>query len=992
MAEMDEKRGETGLAGILSDGEAGMTRRRFLTLAGFSFVGAAGWSEAAERKALALPAAVEGLVPGRILQYASTCLACPSGCGILARTRDGRPIKLEGNPEHPLSQGGLCAVGQASILGLYDSQRLTRPLRKGRAVSWPEIDADVLAALEEARRGGGAVRILSRTRTSPTERAWIARFLNRFPDARHVTYDPLSASAILEAHRRTHGRRILPRYRIDKAVTIVSFDADFLGTWISPVEFTRGYRKGRSLEGAPPRFSWHAQVESRLSITGAKADLRIRCAPDEAGSLLTGLADRIARRANVRWAGEGVADGAGFGPKMDDLADRLWQSRGRSLVLCGSQEADQQVLCNFLNHLLGNYGETLEIDRPSLQRQGDDGDLLRLKGELEEGAVAALLLLDCNPAYELPGAWGDLIGRVPLSAACSERMDETAARATHVCPFPHALASWGDAEPVAGRLGLLQPTFPALGETRTILESLAAWSGAPGKAKDLVRAHWQESLFPKVSSASGFRAFWDKSLHDGFAEIPVETEEKSGFVISGVRPATPSAPRAAGTFALVLYPKAGLLDGSHAYNPWLQELPDPVTKAAWDNYICVSPSAARDLGLKDGSLARVRAGDAAIDLPILVQPGQDDRTLAVALGYGSRLSERFAAIGPKWLEGKPSLGSDGKVGKNAAPLLSLEEGALRAVRLAVSISPLGGESPLATTQTYHAIAVPAGLAPAGQERRPMVQETTVEELPAGLKKGHAGGHGDLWPDDHPAEGHRWGMVIDLAACTGCSACVVACQVENNVPVVGRDEVRRQREMHWIRLDRYYDEDPKTGDVDVSFQPMLCQHCGNAPCETVCPVLATVHSAEGLNQQVYNRCVGTRYCANNCPYKVRRFNWFDYAHEDALANLGLNPEVTVRSRGVMEKCSFCVQRIQEGKLAARAAGQKLADGAVQAACQQSCPAEAIRFGDLADPKSAVARLARDGRNYRVLDELNVKPVVSYLAAVRNRPGGGGDAHE
>jgi molybdopterin-containing oxidoreductase family iron-sulfur binding subunit len=458
-----------------------------------------------------------------------------------------------------------------------------------------------------------------------------------------------------------------------------------------------------------------------------------------------------------------------------------------------------------------------------------------------------------------------------------------------------------------------------------------------------------------------------------------------------------------GTYSLILYSKVGMPDASHAYNPWLHELPDPISKVTWDNYVCLSPALAAGLGVGDGDVVRLETGAGGdrpgeLELPAFVQPGQHDRVVAVALGYGSLLSERFANIGPPWLQAGPTVGPDGLVGKNAARFLAWIGGSLRFGLDGVRLTKTGRHQPLASTQSYHQVAVPQHLTLPGQERRPIIRETTLaayrqEPAPATISRTAMGGPAlpgateDLWPADHPLTRPHWGMVIDLNACTGCSACVVACQVENNIPVVGKDEVRRQREMHWLRIDRYYTE--RDGGVDVAHQPMLCQHCGNAPCEVVCPVLATVHSDEGLNQQVYNRCVGTRYCANNCPYKVRRFNWFDYAHDDRLQNLVLNPDVTVRSRGVMEKCTFCVQRIEEAKREAR---QPLRDGALQTACQQSCPAQAIVFGNLNDPTSRVARLAVGPRSYQVLGELNIRPSVSYLSLVRNRPAdGGGEKH-
>jgi molybdopterin-containing oxidoreductase family iron-sulfur binding subunit len=979
---------------------AGFDRRDFLRAAGFAFAGTmiAGCGggplpRAPVQRALAHTHQPEGLTPGRACDYASTCAACTAGCGLLVKTRDGRPIKLEGNPEHPLSQGGLCAVGQASLLGLYDSQRLQHPLRDGRQATWAEVDRDIRARLDEVRRQGKAVRVLSGTVTSPTLRWQIGRFLAGFPGARHVVYDPLSCSAILDAHEQTHGVRVMPRYRFDWADVIVSFDADFLGTWISPVEFAAGYAAGRDLEGNPPRLSYHVQFESRLSLTGAKADVRVCVAPGEISLLMTHLAWRLAARAGVPFETAGIEAAPVPAELLDRLAEKLWQARGRSLVVCGLQDVPAQVLCNFLNHLLGSYGTNADLALPSSQRQGSDAEVARLLRELREGRVGALFVLDSNPVYDLPG--GDelvnLLRRVPLVVSCAERLDETAAAARFVCPRPHFLAAWADAEPVAGVICAAQPTLAPLGETRPVLESLAGWLGTPQSAYTLLQQFWREHLLPRQDAACDFQVFWDQSVHDGFARVSAPRVEARAFALAAVLPILRAERPPAEGFALVLYPKVGMLDGGHAYNPWLQELPDPITKATWDNYACLAPAAASRLGLVEGDVVRLEAdGAPALELPVLVQPGQHDQAVAVALGYGARASARFADVGPHWLEARPTLGPNGLVGVNAAPLLSWAGNTLRGVRGRVRVVRTPRRHELALTQAHHTIAVPARLAPPGQQRRPLIRETTPDGLALGWQAEPAPAHGqhaDLWPEDHPVTGPRWGMIIDLHACTGCSACVVACQVENNVPVVGKDEVRRAREMHWLRIDRYYSGDGR--DVDVAFQPMLCQHCGNAPCETVCPVLATVHSAEGLNQQIYNRCVGTRYCANNCPYKVRRFNWFDYPHEDALQNLVLNPDVAVRSRGVMEKCSFCVQRIQDAKLEARRRGEDLEDGAVQTACQQSCPAGAIVFGDLNDPESEVSRRMRDPRRYRVLAELNVRPAVGYLGLVRNRPAAGGE---
>ncbi len=963
-------------------------RRDFLKAAGFSvaLAAATGCARAPVQKALPLLNQPETIVPGRSLYYASTCGGCSAGCGVLVKVRDGRPIKLEGNPQHPVSRGGLCAVGQASVLGLYDSQRLKNPLKQGKDSAWEQVDREIAGRLQQFRSEHGAIRVLTGTIISPTLRAMIAKFLTQFPNARHVEYDPLSNSAILAAHEMTHGARVLPRYYFGRAEIIVSFDADFLGTWISPVEFTRDYRAGRDLEVKPARVSYHVQFEPRMSLTGSKADRRFAVAPGEMGAVLTALAQRVSAKAGAKFEPAALED-AGIDPAfLNQLAERLWRARGRSLVLCGSNDARQQVLANYLNHLLGNYGSTLDAERPSYQARGSDRELEALIQELNAGKVSALFVYDVNPVFDLPNGpkLAETISRVPLSVSLAERLDETAAAVQYVCPDHLFLESWSDSEPVAGLVAVTQPAIHPLHGTRAAIESFAAWGGNTKPAYDIIREHWRAQIFPRQTKEKAFETFWERTVHDGFAEVEPEHIKPKPFNVAAVQAIAPASQLDAGAFALVLYPKVSMLEGQHAYNPWLQELPDPITKTTWDNYACVSPAAAAKLGIKQGDVLRIQAAGAqALELPAYIQPGQHDKVVAVALGYGSRLTERFANIGPHWIDALPSVGDNGLVGQKVAPLLRLENGALR-YDAVVEVRPTGNNRELACTQLHNTLTVPKKLAPAGSEPRPVVQETTLAAF--GLDP-HSGvedhvAKEDLWPADHPYTGPRWGMVVDLNACTGCSACVIACQAENNIPVVGRDEIRRNREMHWLRIDRYYSE-PAPGVVEVAHQPMSCQQCENAPCETVCPVLATVHTEDGLNAQVYNRCVGTRYCANNCPYKGRRFNWFAYSHDDRLQNLALNPDVTVRSRGVMEKCSFCVQRLQEAKIEAKRRGETVGDGGVQTACQQSCPARAIYFGDLNDRKSEVSRMMANPRRYRLLSELNVKPAVGYLTVVRNR---------
>mgnify|MGYP001042125832 CR=1 FL=1 len=939
-------------------GPDGIDRRDFLKAAGFTALAASavGCERIPTPKAAPFLIAPEELVPGRALRYASVCSGCEAGCGALVKAVDGRPIKMEGLPEHPLSRGGLCAMGQATLLGLYDSHRLQAPTIGGETADWAAVDAAV-----KPRLAGGKVRILTRSLVSPTARALAEGLVGSLADARLVVYDPLSCSAIPEAHERTHGARVLPRYRFDKARVVVGFGADFLGTWISPVEHAAGYSVGRRLD---ENAVWHAQFESTASLTGSNADERRRIAPGEVGLKLSQLAGKIAARAGATF------DAPAGGDDLDPIVERLWNARGKSLVVCGDRDVEAQVLVNFINQHLGNYGETLDVASPSFQKQGDDRALEELRRELDAGEVDLLVVAGVNPVYDraLP------VEKAGYVVCVAQRADETTALAHLICAESNEFESWADAEPAAGIVGIRQPAMNPRGRTRSLIEILSAWRGEAKTSLELVKERWKDA-FP-----------WAEAVERGFAEVkrdPVAVKEFDG---SGVKPIA-AGPEG---FALVGYAKVGLGDGRHAYNPWLQELPDPVSKATWDNYACLSVATAARLGVTEGDVVRVEAGGAAVELPAMVQPGQHDDVVAVAIGYGQRSTERFADVGPQWFERNPTLGPDGLIGADVGPLLP--PGLL--VAADAKVTKTGRRRDLASTQTHHNIAVPEHLAPPGGAVRPCVLETTLqqyrEDPASGVEKAHLPDP-DLFPPDHPYEGRKWAMAIDLTRCTGCSACVVACQAENNVPVVGRDEVQRRREMHWMRIDRYYRGE---GDeVTTSHQPMLCQHCENAPCESVCPVLATVHTEEGLNAQAYNRCVGTRYCANNCPYKVRRFNWFDYPHDDPVENLVLNPNVTVRSRGVMEKCTFCVQRIQEETIQAKKEGKLPADGVIKTACQQSCPTQAIVFGDGNDPESAVSKALADPRRYYALEELNVRPSVGYLTLVRDRApdGGEGSSH-
>ncbi|MDP6839448.1 MAG: 4Fe-4S dicluster domain-containing protein, partial [Planctomycetota bacterium] len=921
------------------------------------------------RKVIPYLKATEGLVPGKFYWIATTSKACANGCGVLARCRDGRPVKLEGNPSHPVTKGGLCASCQASLLGLYDSHRISSVTQAGAPLDWANADQAIRKSLIEASAAGGKVRVLTGTLNGPSTLGVLDGFLAACADGGHLAFDALSQSASLDAHERTHGLRVLPRLNFAAARSIVSFEADFLGTWRAVVENAKGYRAGREPEAG--QMSRHWQFEACMSLTGTRADRRTRLAPWQVADALDAMAELVEGRAA---AFHGSAAEALKAATADLMANR-----GHGLVVSGLQDLGVQVRVNRLNALLGNYGSTLDLTRPALQQQGDERGLARLEAELLAGEVDCLIVAGCNPAYDLPG-FDVALAKAKTLITLSTHVDETSALATFACAALHDLEQWDDAELVSGLVSLSQPTVPPLKDGRSLRECLARWIGDKRSDRDLLREWWRANEY--AGPAAGFEAWFDNGLQHGHIErSATKARRPKDF---RAQPVTAGIAAPQGGLGLMLYPKVGLLDGRNAHNPWLQELPDPVTKMTWDNYACLGPNTAAGEGVATGDMVRLTVDSgASLELPVLVQPGQAEGLVAVALGYGRLGTDRFAKVGPEWIQGRDTVAQDELVGVNAAVFARKTATGYAHQGASVQLTVLGTQRDMACTQDHHSLEIPKHLAPKGHEVRDAARSTTLAALAAGHGAHADGAHHpskDLWPDDHEYHGHRWGMAVDMSACTGCSACVISCQAENNVPVVGKDEIRRHREMSWIRIDRYYQGE---GDeLETLHQPMMCQHCTQAPCETVCPVLATMHSSEGLNQQVYNRCVGTRYCANNCPYKTRRFNWFDYAHEDKLQNMALNPDVTVRSRGVMEKCSMCIQRIQEGKAEAQRTGVEYEDGSIKTACQQSCPSDAIVFGDLNDPESRVSKLLSKDRAYTVLDEINVRPVVNYLARVTN----------
>lgn len=966
-------------------------RRDFLKFMGFSVAAATlAACEAPVVKSIPYVIKPEEVYPGIANYYASTFWDGYDYCPVVVKTREGRPIKIEGNELSPVTKGGTSARAQASVLSLYDSARLKSPMTNGSPASWTSIDTMISGKLSEIAAKNGNIRILSSTIISPATKKIIEEFSKKYPGTKHVVYDSISCSGMIKANKESFGIAALPSYRFDNADVIVSFGADFLANWISPIEFARQYAEGRKLNDGKKKMSKHIQFEPALSVTGSNADRRIPVKPTQQPVAIANLYNEVAKQTGGITIN--APDAGALKAEIVDAARHLVAAKGRALVVARTNNAAVQNIVNAINVLLGSYGNTINLSEANFTRQGDDAALKEFLSELKDGKVSALLIYGCNPSYALPNAeeFNTALKKVELSVSFSDRNDETASNCKFVCPDSHYLESWGDAEAKSGHISFMQPAISRLYDTRQFPESMMIWAG--------IGNNYHQYL------AQAYSDGWQYKLKDGVFEKQAEaTPSPTGFssevlnaaatVISGMKQVS--------GMELVLYEKTGLGNGNQANNPWLQELPDPISRITWDNYLCVSPKDARDKGWNNNNVVILTANGVSKPVPVYIQPGQTPGVVALAFGYGRT---HCGKVGDK-------------VGQNAFAFARLLDSGMTFWSECDVQKSTEDDYQLASTQMHHTMM--------GRE---IVKETTLEDyirqpnaanapVVIPVHKGHdkeelPPDKVNLW-DSFETPNHKWGMSIDLNSCIGCGACVVACTAENNVHVVGKEEIMRSREMHWIRIDRYYtsDADPKEGEKadagrlrkmeepsdnpKVVFQPVMCQHCNHAPCETVCPVVATNHSSEGLNQMAYNRCIGTRYCANNCPYKVRRFNWFQYDSNDKFARVNpahttneverlvLNPDVVVRARGVMEKCSLCVQRIQDGKLTAKKESRKLKDGEIKTACAQACPTQAIVFGDFNDKSSELVKMWQPKeRSYHLLEELDVQPNVFYQTKVRN----------
>ncbi len=930
-----------------------LSRRKFLSLMGASmaFAGLVSCRRPVE-KIIPYVVAPENIIPGVPRYYATIMPFGLSNYGLLVENHEGRPTKIEGNPAHPSSQGATNAFIQASILTLYDPDR-SRDVRLNKAPqSWGAFVEFWRKQKEQFKQSKGrGLAVVSRSFSSPSLYEEYRRFKDLFPEATWAAYEAVSDENIFEGIKLASGKYWRPVYKMENARVILALDADFLLTESESVAAHKGFSRGRRVLKAGDPMNRLYVVENHFSITGGMADHRLRLKNSEIPVFLILVAQRLKQKGlKLDVQLPAVSELNVDEVWLEAVADDLLKNRGKGLIVAG-RYLDPQVhaLVFALNSALGNVGNTVEFVPVKDALLPSSARLAELRKQIEAGEIKTLILLDANLLYEGSAEenWETLFARVENVIHAGLYFDETAQKANWHLPLSHYLEAWGDGRAADGTPAVAQPMIAPLYDTRSPLELVRLLhAGVEVSGYEIVRTHWKR-LLPKID----FEKNWLKTLHDGLwkaGRLSVARPAVQPFKMDAVAVAKEG-------FELNFKASPTMFDGRFANNGWLQELPDPVTKLTWGNGLLMSPATAQKLKVKNGDVVQVEVAKKVVELPVWIQPGHADDSFTVLVGYGRNAGGKVA----------------NGVGVNVYPLRASKNSFTVHV---VKIKSTGKKEEMATTQNHGSM-----------EGRPLVREATVEEY---LKEPHFAEEMEehpplksMWDERKYDEGYQWGMTIDLNACSGCNACVVACQSENNIPIVGKEQVLKGREMHWIRLDRYYAGD--LADPEMVAQPMACQQCENAPCEQVCPVQATSHDSEGLNVMTYNRCIGTRYCSNNCPFKVRRFNFFNYTGGIAeTLKMAMNPDVTIRSRGVMEKCTYCVQRINEAKINAKREERLVRDGEIKTACQQACPADAIVFGNINDPQSAVSQMKKVDRDYNMLSGLNLKTRTSYLARLRN----------
>jgi len=932
-----------------TDTEAKLDRRELMKVmaASAAFAGLTGCTKLPTEKIVPYVKQPEQIIPGKPLFYATAVTLGGVATGVLVESHMARPTKIEGNPDHPGSLGATDAFSQASVLGLYDPDRSQAEVHDGRIGSWSEFQHELLSALgQEKGSGGGGVRLLTGTITSPTLGDQISTFLKAYPSAKWVQYESVTRDNLREGAKLAFGEYANPVYHLDQAEVIVALDSDILTSGPGSLRYAREFARKRRVEGTESKMNRLYSVESTPTNTGSMADHRLRLKAAE----VEGFARLLAREIGLSAVAAPAASPAIPASWIPALVRDLKKYPGATLIVGGDQQpAIVHALAHAMNQALGNFGKTVDFTAPiEVTADNQWNGIGQLAADIRAGSVTTLLILGSNPVYDAPADldFKSLVPKVAFSARLGLYEDETSTLCHWHVPAAHELESWGDARGHDGTVSVIQPLIAPLYNGKSELDFMVALNGQSKPSHDIVQNYWQAQR-PNVAR---FDAFWEKTLRDGVvADSALPAKQLS--VKSGVGSDAPAA--TAQALEIVFRPDHTIYDGRFANNGWLQELPKPLTLLTWDSVAMVSPKTSERLGVKTETAVELKYMGRTIVAPVWVMPGHADESVTVFLGYGRTKAGRVGT----------SAGFDaGWIRPLATPWIGA----------GLEVNKTGDAWALASTQTQSTM-----------EGREPIRIATLDEYQKEPTFAQADAQTNplsLYPEVK-YEGNAWGMAVDLNACTGCGGCVVACQAENNISVVGKKEVRIGRHMHWIRIDRYYEggmDDPGT-----YHEPVMCQHCEDAPCEVVCPVAATVHSDEGLNEMVYNRCVGTRYCSNNCPYKVRRFNFYLYSDWDTPSLFGMrNPNVSVRSRGVMEKCSYCVQRINAVKIDAEKQDRPIKDGEIVTACQQSCPSEAIVFGNINDPNSAVSKLKAKNRNYKLLEELNTRPRTTYLAKLRN----------